>query len=64
MADKTQAESKLSEIAALLAEKETVIRKMAALDRRIAELAGYDNGEKRKPAKKTISRDLFRAACL
>lgn len=64
MAGKSDAESKLSEIVALLAERETVSQKMAALDRRIAELAGYDNGEKRKPAKKTISRDLFRAACL
>lgn len=63
MKDKVGAEKALSEIAALLAERETVSKKLAALDRKIAELAGYDTDEKRKPARRTVTRDLFRAAC-
>lgn len=54
---------RLEEIRRILPERAQLAEKLAALDRRIAELAGADEGGTRKPPRKTLSRDLFRRAC-
>lgn len=52
------------ELRRIIPERTRLLEKLAALDRRIAELADaeQDSGT-RKPPKKTFSRDLFRRAC-
>lgn len=55
---------RLEEIRRIIPERTRLAEQLAALDRRIAELAGLEQGgTARKPTKKTLSRDLFRRAC-
>lgn len=56
---------RLEEIRRIIPERTRLAEQLAALDRRIAELAGLeqDGTAARKPTKKTLSRDLFRRAC-
>jgi len=52
------------EIRRIMPERTKLLEKLAAIDRRIAELASIEqNKGTRKPPKKTLSRDLFRRAC-
>ena len=52
------------EIRRIMPERTQLLEKMAAIDRRIMELAGIEQDKgTRKPQKKTLSRDLFRRAC-
>lgn len=52
------------EIRRIMPERNKLLERLAAIDRRIAELAGIDDDKAtRKPPKKTLSRDLFRRAC-
>jgi len=52
------------EIRRIMPERNKLLEQLAAIDRRILELAGIeqDKGTK-KPPRKTLSRDLFRRAC-
>ena len=55
---------RLEEIRRILPERARLAESLAALDRRIAELAGAESDNStRKPPRKTLSRDLFRRAC-
>lgn len=64
MANSNIAEQRLSEIVALLAEREREAKRLQALDRRIAELAGIVPDEQaRKPPKKTHSPEEFTRGC-
>ena len=55
---------RLEEIRRILPERAQLAERLAALDRRIAELAAAEqDGGTRKPPSKTLSRDLFRRAC-
>lgn len=58
-------ESELKEeIRRIMPERNKLLEQLAAIDRRLLELAGIEqNGGTRKPPKKTLSRDLFRRAC-
>ena len=62
---RTMPENELrDELRRIMPERTRLLEKLAALDRRIAELAGEDDdGKARKPAKKTLSRDNFRRLC-
>jgi len=52
------------EIRRIMPERNKLLERLAAIDRRIAELAGIEQDKgTRKPPKKTLSRDLFRRAC-
>ena len=52
------------EIRRIMPERNKLLEKLAAIDRRIAELAGLDDSKAtRKPPRKTLTRDLFRRAC-
>ncbi len=52
------------EIRRIMPERNKLLEQLAAIDRRILELAGIEQDKgTRKPPKKTLSRDLFRRAC-
>ena len=52
------------EIRRIMPERNRLLEQLAAIDRRILELAGIEQDKgTRKPPKKTLSRDLFRRAC-
>jgi len=52
------------EIRRIMPERNKLLEQLAAIDRRILELAGLEQDKStRKPPKKTLSRDLFRRAC-
>lgn len=52
------------EIRRIMPERNKLLEQLAAIDRRILELAGIEQDKgTRKPSKKTLSRDLFRRAC-
>lgn len=64
MTNSNIAEQRLSEIVVLLAEREREAKRLQALDRRIAELAGIVPDEHaRKPPKKTHSPEEFTRGC-
>ena len=64
MTNSNIAEQRLSEIVVLLAEREREAKRLQALDRRIAELAGIVPDEQvRKPPKKTHSPEEFTRGC-
>lgn len=64
MANSNATEQRLSEIVALLAEREREAKRLQALDRRIAELAGIvPDKQARKPPKKTHSPKEFVRGC-
>ena len=55
---------RLEEIRRILPERARLAESLAALDRRIAELAGAEPpGGSHKPPRKAMPRDLFRAGC-
>lgn len=58
-------ESELKEeIRRIMPERNKLLEQLAAIDRRLLELAGIEQDKgTRKPPKKTLSRDLFRRAC-
>jgi len=52
------------EIRRIMPERNKLLEQLAAIDRRILELAGIEQDKgTRKPPKKTLSRNLFRRAC-
>lgn len=57
------AKQKIAEIAALIAEKEREAKKIAAIDRKIAEIVGVGPTNQRKPRRETRSASDFAAAC-
>lgn len=63
MTNSNAAEQRLSEIVSLLAEREQEAKRLQALDRRIAELAGIVPEETRKPSKKNLSPKEFIRGC-
>lgn len=57
------ARQKIAEIAALVAEKERETQKIAAIDRKIAEIVGVGPKNQRKNKRETRSAKDFAAAC-
>ena len=53
----------LEEIRRIIPERTRLAEQLAALDKRIAELAGFGAEEQRKPAKKTFSPKEFARGC-
>ena len=53
----------LEEIRSLWPERTRLIEQLAALDRRIAELAGANHQDQRKPVRKTLTRAEFARGC-
>lgn len=53
-----------NEIRRIMPERNKLLEQLAAIDRRLLELAGLEQDKAtKKPPKKTLSRDLFRRAC-
>lgn len=57
------AEQRLSEVTALVMERDRQAEIVRALDRRISELLGIARTEARKPRKQTLSASELRRAC-
>lgn len=63
MTSELDARQKIAEIAALVAEKEREAKKIAAIDRKIAEIVGIGPTNQRKQKHETRSAADFVAAC-